>query len=295
MPNESQTSPSYDTNMDNDDATIGHIYSRREILLLAATSGVVLVAGDALAVFSQQASTGLVASPVLTEGPFFVDEKLKRSSLMGETQRSSVVKGAPLRIKVKVVKLVGSEYKPFQDAQVDLWHSDTLGVYSDVDAPMNRENTAGENWLRGYQLTDKSGDAIFDTIVPGWYMGRALHIHFKVRKHDATSNKTAELTSQMFFADSEFKELFAKAPYADNRSSRTLNTRDGIYNERTGDGSLAGAHLMLKIVQKDEGYEAQFTIVLTDKNFSTERQRGGFGGPGGRPPGRPGEFDWATF
>lgn len=267
--------------MDHDDATIGHIYSRREALALAASAGISLaISSSALGAFiaaPQQGSGVLVASPVLTEGPFFVDGKLERVNLLGKTTRRGVTDAKLFDVEVRVLKLVGGEYKPLDGAQVDLWHADALGVYSDVDHPMNNEKTAGQDWLRGFQKTDTKGIAKFETIVPGWYMGRALHIHFKVRKHDAAANKTADLTSQMFFADSDFSELSTTAPYSENRARRTLNTRDGVFNQRMEDGSKAGNHLLLKIEKVKEKYKAVFTIVLTDKNFSED------------------ELDWAAF
>lgn len=267
--------------MDHDDATIGHIYSRREALALAASAGMTLaLSSSAFALvpnLKQQGTSVLVASPVLTEGPFFVDGKLNRSNLLGKTTRKGVVDAKRFDLEVKVLKLLGGEYKPLEDAQIDLWHADAHGVYSNVDSPMNNENTADQDWLRGFQRTNTKGIAKFDTIVPGWYMGRALHIHFKVRKHDVAANKTAELTSQMFFADTDFTELETMSPYSDNRARRTLNSRDGIYNEKVEDGTKAGSHLTLKIEKVKDRYKAVFTIVLTDKNFGED------------------ELDWSTF
>ncbi|HLO97845.1 MAG TPA: hypothetical protein VK171_04545 [Fimbriimonas sp.] len=267
--------------MDHDDATIGHIYSRREALALAASAGITLaLSSKAFALIPpspQQGSGVLIASPVLTEGPFFVDGKLNRANLIGKTTRKAVVDAKRLDVEVRVLKLVGSEYKPLSGAQIDLWHADAHGVYSNVDSPMNNENTADQDWLRGFQKSDEKGVAKFETIVPGWYMGRALHIHFKVRKHDSAANKTAELTSQMFFSDADFTELSTTAPYSENRARRTLNSRDGIYNEKIEDGSKAGSHLTLKVEKVKDRYKAVFTIVLTDKNFGED------------------ELNWSTF
>ena len=64
-----------------------------------------------------------------------------------------------------------------EGAQVDIWHCNAYGVYSDIAA----ESTTGQNWLRGYQLTDSNGLATFTTIIPGWYEGRTTHIHLRVR------------------------------------------------------------------------------------------------------------------
>lgn len=281
---------------DHDDATVGRIYSRREVLRWAAgTTLFAAISATSLGRFPQSSKgiTGLIASPELTEGPFFVDEKLNRSNLLTGTTRTSVVNGSPLKIRVRVLKLVGSDFRPFSGAQVDLWHCDVDGKYSDVSAPMNHENTSGQNWLRGYQLTDDKGEATFQTIVPGWYPSRAPHIHFKVRKHDVKSNKTAELTSQMFFQTDELEPIYASGAYAAHGQPGTPNKWDSIFNERTPSGSTAGSQLLLSLKKSGDGYEALFTIVLTDKNFHPSTGRGR--GPGG--PGGPGDwdFDWNTF
>ena len=62
-------------------------------------------------------------------------------------------------------------------------------------------DTTGKKFLRGYQLTDAQGEAKFLTIYPGWYYGRTVHIHIKVRA-TAGAKQTFEFTSQMYFEDS---------------------------------------------------------------------------------------------
>jgi protocatechuate 3,4-dioxygenase beta subunit len=51
-----------------------------------------------------------------------------------------------------------------------------------------------------YQHTDANGKATITTIYPGWYQGRAVHIHFKIRT-DAAAASGLEFTSQLFFDD----------------------------------------------------------------------------------------------
>ena len=67
----------------------------------------------------------------------------------------------------------------FPGAVIDVWHCDAAGVYSDVTDP--GFDTTGSDFLRGYQVTDESGRAAFTTVYPGWYQGRTVHIHFKIR------------------------------------------------------------------------------------------------------------------
>ena len=100
--------------MDNDDATLGTILSRRETFALLGKAGAGLALGglltfDAEAAFQAQAHRAmrLVASPALTEGPFFVDEKLNRSNLLVGTDRKEVVDAVPLSLELTVYRLAG--------------------------------------------------------------------------------------------------------------------------------------------------------------------------------------------
>ena len=111
----------------------------------------------------------LIASPVLTEGPFFVDENLNRSDLLAGSIRPSVRNGVPLQVSFTLYKLAGTTHTLLKDAHIDVWHADAIGVYSDENNPMNHEITSRQTWLRGYQVTDGTGSATFKTIFPGWY------------------------------------------------------------------------------------------------------------------------------
>jgi len=281
--------------MDNDDATIGTVLSRREAIRLATRAGLVLVSAGAASRIAfagrqgTQKSVHLVASPQLTEGPFFVDEKLNRSDLIAGSTRPTVAKGLPLLLTFSVFKLVGSEYKPLKSAQVDVWHADVAGVYSDESNPMNHENTDRQTWLRGYQVTDDLGVVRFKTIFPGWYPGRCPHVHFKVRTLSETKKATAEFTSQVFFHDKDADHIYSAEPYASRTSRETTNETDGIYSERQVDGTMAGSHMLLDLQSNkaSNGYSTHFSIALTEENLQPSRGRRG---PGGPPPGWGGDF-----
>jgi protocatechuate 3,4-dioxygenase beta subunit len=211
--------------MDNDDAQIGRILSRREVLALLGGSGAALLAAcapGALAspsptVSAQQTSAAAttaaavsaaattlpscVVRPALTEGPYFVDEKLDRSDIRSDPGTGAVRPGALLTLTFLVSRVSGSACTALSSAVVDVWHCDALGVYSHVD------NTRGQKFLRGFQTTDASGTAKFTTIYPGWYQGRAVHIHFKIRP-----TSSSEFTSQLFFDDALSTQVFAQSP-----------------------------------------------------------------------------------
>jgi protocatechuate 3,4-dioxygenase beta subunit len=112
---------------------------------------------------------------------------------------------------------------------VDIWHCDASGIYSDVQGV-----TSGQNFLRGYQVTDANGRASFTTIYPGWYSGRTVHIHVKVRLFDAASNTTTEATTQVFFDDSFTDSVYGSvSPYSSRPSRDVRNAGDGIYGNQT--------------------------------------------------------------
>jgi protocatechuate 3,4-dioxygenase beta subunit len=293
--------------MINDDGTIGKILSRRAALRALGQTGAALVAYDilgrkALADLSAavQPKVDLVASPVLTEGPFFVDEKLKRSDLRTDTNRKSVVDGMPLALGLTVYELAKQKLTPMSGATIDVWHADAVGVYSDESNRMNHEDTSHQTWLRGYQLTGDDGAVKFTTIVPGWYRGRAPHLHFKVRQFNPEGRATAEFTSQFFFSESDIDRIYQKARYRSGENGITRNEEDGIYAERLPDGTMAGSRMILKLeADKDSGQlTSRFAVVLTNETLHEgrgrrgPRGRGGPGGPppDGRPPGPPPEF-----
>jgi protocatechuate 3,4-dioxygenase beta subunit len=278
--------------MDNDDALVGRILSRREALTAMARAGLVFAGGGWIAGVARGSDgptnkkVHLVASPELTEGPFFVDEKLNRSDLVAGSTRLTVANGLPLHLSFSVYKLVGKDYKPLSGAHVDVWHADVAGVYSDESNPMNHEDTGHQTWLRGYQVTDANGIVRFKTIFPGWYPGRCPHIHFKVRTYSSANKSTAEFTSQVFFRDKDADKIYTVEPYASRISRDTTNESDGVFTERQFDGSMAGSHMLLDLVkaEKTKGYATQFAIVLTDGNLKAGSRGRGPGGPGGPPP-----------
>jgi protocatechuate 3,4-dioxygenase beta subunit len=256
--------------MDSDDAPIGRILSRREVLALFGGSSVALLAACTLsdrsaapATAAQQttAASATAASsvatalpscivrPALTEGPYFVDEKLNRADIRSDPASGTAKPGAQLTLTFLVSRVSGSACTALSGATVDVWHCDALGVYSDVSDPSF--NTKGQKFLRGYQTTDASGRAQFTTIYPGWYQGRAVHIHFKIRPTSAS-----EFTSQLFFDDALNAEVYAQAPYSQKGTQGIMrNSADGIYQQ-------SGGKLLLNVTKSGGAYAATFDIGL---------------------------------
>jgi protocatechuate 3,4-dioxygenase beta subunit len=242
--------------MDIDDIPIGRVLSRREALAFLGATGALLFLGcsDSSATSSDtgDTSSSCVVRPELTEGPYYVDEELLRSDIRSDPSDGTIRPGALLALTFNVSSAASNACSPLAGAIVDVWHCDALGVYSDVSDPSF--NTSGKKFLRGYQVTGSDGVARFTTIYPGWYQGRAVHIHFKIRSA-ASAASTYEFTSQLFFDDSLTDQVHATEPYA-SKGQRTLrNSGDGIYNG-------GGSQLVLDVTGTADGYAATFNIAL---------------------------------
>jgi protocatechuate 3,4-dioxygenase beta subunit len=248
--------------MQDDDQRSGRLLGRREMLRLLGLSGAALLAGrpvPAATAMEQETLIGhtnppsCIARPELTEGPYFVDERLERSDLRSDPLDGSVKEGARLDLAIRVSRLDGRDCAALAGAQVDIWHCDALGVYSDVsDRGFGR--TKGKKFLRGYQFTDADGLARFTTVYPGWYRGRAVHIHFKIRTPKL--NRHYDFTSQFFFDEALSQRIYTQTPYAGKGAGGMLgNERDSIYRE-------SGGRTVLKVTERAGVYSAPFEIGL---------------------------------
>ncbi len=188
-------------------------------------------------------SSSCVLTASLTEGPFFVDEKLNRSDIRTDPATGAVSAGIPLALTFNVQRVASSACTPLTGAYLDVWHCDAAGVYSDVSG-------SSRKFLRGYQITDANGVAAFETVYPGWYNGRAVHIHFKLRLY-AGSTKTYEFTSQFFFDDTFTDSVYTQSPYSSRGSRNTRNASDGIYNSLS---TTDKAGLTLQTSKTSDGY-----------------------------------------
>jgi protocatechuate 3,4-dioxygenase beta subunit len=196
-------------------------------------------------------TTSCVVRPALTEGPYFVDERLNRSDLRSDPGDGSVRPGVPLQLTFLVSRLSGGACSALASVFVDVWHCDALGVYSDV-ADMGF-NPRGSKFLRGYQQTDAAGRAQFTTIYPGWYSGRAVHLHFKIRT--SLTGTANQFTSQVFFDEAVTDRVHAQSPYNQKGRRNTSNAGDGIYQG-------GGSQLLLALAPQGSGYAASFDLAM---------------------------------
>jgi protocatechuate 3,4-dioxygenase beta subunit len=244
--------------MHSDDAPVGRVLSRREALAVLGASGFVLLAGGPHLgrawAEPRRRVPACVARPEQTAGPYFVDEMLRRSDIRSDPGTRVVKDGTPLDLTLVVSALRAGSCVPLAGAHVDLWHCDAAGVYSGVEDP--GFNTVGQSFLRGYQLTDDAGEARFRTIYPGWYAGRAVHIHFKIRT-DPGAQRGREFTSQLYFDDALTTRVHSRMPYAAKRGRerRDRNADDRIF-------ARGGDQLLLAPKASGDGYAARFEVGL---------------------------------
>ena len=167
-----------------------------------------------------ESGASCVLSPELTEGPYYLDLDLVRRDI---TEGKS---GLPLDLRVNIVDV--DACRSVEDAAVDVWHCDAEGAYSGVSGP-GQDSTAGSTFLRGIQVTDSAGVAEFQTVYPGWYTGRAVHIHVKVHLGGSET-----YTGQLFFDEEVTAAVYEAEPYATRPTPDTTNSADGIFGQSGG-------------------------------------------------------------
>ena len=250
--------------MDNDDLPVGRILSRRETLALFGAAGITALAPFGRAALA--AAPGCIVRPEMIEGPYFVDERLERSDIRPEPSTGEVTPGVPLTLGFLVSRVEGSTCVPLPGAIVDVWQCDARGEYSAFEDRRVGFDTRGKAFLRGYQVTDAGGQARFTTIYPGWYPGRAVHIHFKIRTAPS-AGQAWEFTSQLFFDEALTDRVHARPPYAAKGRRDTRNEADGFF-PRGGD------QLLLSAMPDGDGFDATFGIGLDLSNADTGRPDG---------------------
>jgi protocatechuate 3,4-dioxygenase beta subunit len=237
----------------NDDAMVGRILSRREVLALLGVAGAGALVGAPGSLIAQVPACVVV--PEQMEGPYFRDKMLNRSDIRANPGDNVMSAGAPLRLAFRLSQIsAAGACAPLAGAIVDLWQCDALGVYSDFEDTRAKFDARGKHFLRGFQTTDAKGVVNFTTIYPGWYPGRAVHVHFKVRTNPA-GQKGTEFTSQLYFDEALTDKVHAKEPYSAKGQRTMTNEKDGIY--RNG-----GKQLMLPLRESDGGYAGTFELAL---------------------------------
>lgn len=201
--------------------------------------------------------------------------------------------GLPLCLMLRVLD---ENCQPVPGVIVEIWHTNHTGGYSGQIQRMcnNNQDDVAKQFFRGYQRTDAAGIARFDTCYPGWYRGRAVHIHVRVMTGDylADDRAPASVITQFLFSDELNQQIFAShAAYAPYGQPDTTLETDGVMG-----GQADKSPYILDVQRLTNG------VMLASKDLIVRRDdsqplcrvqgrygpggRGGRGGRGGPPPGR---------
>ncbi|MGW1594755.1 intradiol ring-cleavage dioxygenase [Streptomyces sp. NPDC002343] len=243
------------------------------------------------------------------EGPYYIDYELFRKNVVEDRT------GIPLLLVLRAVDSATCE--PLRNAAVEIWHCDASGVYSGYTRIGNGEGGGGTppgpppsgtptaptgspggpagpggggghatptddlTWLRGIQMTDHQGFVTFRTVFPGWYTGRAVHIHTKVhtggsRTSDGYTGGRTCHTGQFYFSEDAVGATADTAPYSANTVTRVTLDQDSIY---PGTGTQGG---LLKLVY-DKGHIERGVIGHITMAVDPSATNDGQGAPGGGP------------
>ena len=220
--------------------------SRREALGFLGTAAAAAAAAAAFGATPARAATrtapaasqaSCVLMPEMTEGPYYIDDAAVRRDI---TEGKA---GVPLRLRLTVVD--ADTCRPIPRASVEVWHADALGNYSGFGS-----SSRDSMFLRGVQRADAKGVVTFRTIYPGWYQGRAVHIHLKAHKGGNTVH-----TTQLFFDEDVSNTVYRASPYRSRSGNYTSNDDDSIY----ADG---GADSTLGLRQDGTGYVGTLTMGI---------------------------------
>lgn len=170
-------------------------------------------------------------APTETEGPF----PTKNPSAYERVDIRDGRTGYEMEVDITIGQ-VSKSCAALAGAIVDIWHCDAEGNYSEYGgSQMQSTNYTSVHFLRGRQVTDDNGLVKFTTIFPGWYQGRATHIHVHIYNASGTSLKV----TQIAFPEGSGSALLSVAGYNKGMSGYTYNASDGIFKDDTSGVELA--------------------------------------------------------
>jgi len=153
--------------------------------------------------------------------------------------------GTPLTLTIRLVNAAGG-CSPVPSANVEIWHVDAAGNYSQYGTQTT------QTYLRGIQTTNGNGEVTFTTIYPGWYQGRATHIHVEV----TMAGRSVKVT-QMAFPETINNSVHTSGVYASRGVNPMSNLSDGIFAD-----SLS-AEIVTPTGSASGGYNATFQVGVT--------------------------------
>jgi protocatechuate 3,4-dioxygenase beta subunit len=186
-------------------------------------------------------------APTETEGPF--PTKAPASYVRSDIRDGKT--GYALTASITITNS-NSSCAPLAGLLVDIWHCDAEGNYSEYGGTsMQSTNYQSVHFLRGRQTTDANGLVTFTSIFPGWYSGRATHIHVHVYSASGTSLKV----TQIAFPEGTGTAVATVNGYAKGLSGYTANKSDNVFSDDS-----AGVQIATVTGNTTDGF--QLTISL---------------------------------
>lgn len=227
--------------------SLGSLISVSALLDACTGANITSTTNTATGTLTQTGLESCTVAPNETKGPF-------PTKTPAELVKSNIVSdraGIPLVIKLKVTNK-NNGCKPLSGVKVNLWHCDAEGNYSEYGGTgMQQIDYTNVHFLRGTQTTDENGDVTFISIYPGWYRGRAPHIHLEVIDGN---NKSLSVT-QIAFPEDTSSTVYATSKY--KGAADTTNARDNVFSD-----SLAANMADSVTGNTTEGYTLSKTIVV---------------------------------
>lgn len=184
-----------------------------------------------------------------TEGPF----PTKSPASLVSNDITSDRTGTKLTVNI-TIQNKNDSCEGLAGALVDIWHCDAAGNYSEYGGTgMQSTNYTSVHFLRGRQTTDANGLVTFTSIYPGWYSGRAVHIHV----HVYNASGKSLLVTQIAFPEDISKVVFAQGVYASHGQADTTNAKDNVF----GDG--VSTELSTVTGSVSTGYVLTHAIVVS--------------------------------
>jgi protocatechuate 3,4-dioxygenase beta subunit len=224
------------------------LLTRREALGAVGAAGAALAfgCGDSPTSPSSTASTtttstnaACAVTPTETIGPFPSLVDLFRSDLREGKN------GTLLTLTIRVVSAANG-CAAVLDANVEIWHVDAAGDYSQYGTQ------TAQTFLRGIQTTNNNGEVTFTTIYPGWYQGRATHIHVEVTR----AGRSVKVT-QIAFPETINNTVHTSGVYASRGTNPMSNLADGIFAD-----SLS-SEIVTPTGSVNSGYAATFQVAIS--------------------------------
>ncbi|PHN06842.1 dioxygenase family protein [Flavilitoribacter nigricans] len=176
-------------------------------------------------------------SPSETKGPFPIKTPadLVRANIIADRD------GIALLVTL-TVQDQNDDCATMAGVYVDIWHCDSDGNYSEYGGTgMQSTNYTNQHFLRGRQMTDANGQVSFISIYPGWYRGRAPHIHVEVLDANLSSLLVTQIAfpedvSQTVYATEDYNGIYDTSNASDNVFADSLDGNMGQISGNTSDG-----------------------------------------------------------